>query len=338
LDIQRRVLQGDRGSLMDRIPGYRGYKDKELRREADKLLRTRIADAVASEVRQLNALKLELTNRGQLMLLSDFERATTKLQRFADQVRTASYGYAGLFDAVRVEEPELNALYDFDLALEAGTERLAQQRAALAAAIDKGEGVREAIRALAQLGDDFNAQFERRRQVILEGKPSPGPNPLDVLAPPEKMHPKAQQLINLRLGDAVSYAGKDYTVDGRVVFSGRDRPTVNYLLGGGDAETWLLAGEGGNRLAVLHPHTAPEGALGDTLTLEGESFRAAGAGSASVQVEVQSGRRGGQNVGWRQFETEGGRLLWVEDWADGRRAFLGERVTPEELELWTKAR
>src|SRR5437868_3978253 len=142
---------------MDRIPGYRGYRDKELRREADKFLRTRIADAVAGEVRQLNALKLDLTNRGQLMLLPDFERSTLKLQRFADQVRTASYGYAGLFDAARVEEPALNALYDFDLALEAGTERLAQQREALAAAIEKGEGVREAIRALGQFGDDLNA-------------------------------------------------------------------------------------------------------------------------------------------------------------------------------------
>src|SRR5262245_31886714 len=91
LDIQQRVLQGDRGSLMDRIPGYRGYKEKELRREADKLLRDRVADAVAGEVRQLNALKLDLTNRGQLMLLPEFERITLKLQRFADQVRTASY-------------------------------------------------------------------------------------------------------------------------------------------------------------------------------------------------------------------------------------------------------
>src|SRR5262249_17995585 len=180
-----------------------------------------------------------------------------------------------LFDAVRVEEPALNSLYEFDLALEAGTERLAQQREALSAAIDKGEGVREAIRALAQLGDDFNAQFERRRQTILEGKPPPGPSPLDVLAPPEKMHPKAQQLVNLRLGDAVSYAGTDYTVDGRLVFSGRDRPTVTYLLGGGTGETWLLAGDGGNHVAVLHPRAAPEGALGETPTLHGESLRLA---------------------------------------------------------------
>jgi hypothetical protein len=322
---------------MDRIPGYRGYKDKELRREADRLLRTRIADAVAGEVRQLNALKLELTNRGQLMLLPDFERAALKLQRFADQVRTAAYGYAGLFDAVRVEEPALSALYDFDLALEAGTERLASAREALAAAIGKGEGVREAIAALGQLGDDLNAQFERRRQTILEGKPAPGPNPLDVLAPPEKMHPKAQQLINLRLGDAVSYAGTDYTVDGRLVFSGRDRPTVTYLLGGGTGETWLLAGDGGNQVAVLHPQAAPEGALGETLTLDGENFRSAAEGSASVQVEGQSGRRGGQNIAWRRYETEGGKILWLEDWADGRHAYLGERVQPEELELWTRA-
>src|SRR5207249_2091558 len=115
---------------------------------------------------------------GQLMALPDFEHATLKLQRFADRVRTASYGYAGLFDAVRVEEPQLDALYDFDLALEAGVGRLAQEREALGASVDKGEGVAEALKALSQLADDLNAQFDRRQQTILEGEPPPGPNPL----------------------------------------------------------------------------------------------------------------------------------------------------------------
>jgi hypothetical protein len=322
---------------MDRIPGYRGYKEKELRREADKLLRDRIAAGVAEEVRRLSGLKLELTNRGQLMALPDFERATTKLQRFADQVRTASYGYAGLFDAVKVEEGELNALYEYDLALEAGVGRLAQQRESLSAAIDQGEGTNEAIRALSQLADDLNSQFGRRQQTILEGKPVPGPSPLDVLAPPEKTHPKAQQLINLKLKDAISYAGGDYTVDGKIVFSTRERPIVTYRLNGGQGENWLWAGDGGNRLAFLQPRDLPAGEVGDKVTVDGTELALAAEGSANAQVEGQSGKRGG-SVQFRRYEGANDRLLWVEDWGDGRRAYFGDLLLPEEVELWTSAR
>ena len=36
--------RGGLESLMGKIPGYKGYKEKEMRREADKLLRMQVAD------------------------------------------------------------------------------------------------------------------------------------------------------------------------------------------------------------------------------------------------------------------------------------------------------
>ena len=52
------------------------------------------------------------------------ERCATKMQILADSIRTASYGYAPLFDDVRVKEEELDALAQFDEGLAAGVERI----------------------------------------------------------------------------------------------------------------------------------------------------------------------------------------------------------------------
>ena len=99
------------------VPGIKGYKEKELRRETDKTVRTMVARQLDDQKARLSSLQVDLVNNGQLDLLDDMERAATKLQTLSDRVRTASYGYAPLFDDVRVKEAELDALGQFDQAM-----------------------------------------------------------------------------------------------------------------------------------------------------------------------------------------------------------------------------
>ena len=101
-------------SLVSKIPGYKGYKDKELRREADKLLRDELAMKLDDQRKRLSSLQMELISQAQIEFLDDLERAVMKLQLLIDRISTASYGYAGLFDAVKVKEEQLDALYEFD--------------------------------------------------------------------------------------------------------------------------------------------------------------------------------------------------------------------------------
>jgi hypothetical protein len=55
------------------------------------------------------------------------ERAVMKLQLLIDRIRNATYGYAGLFDAIKVDEAALDALYDFDQSMLEGAEQLKTQ-------------------------------------------------------------------------------------------------------------------------------------------------------------------------------------------------------------------
>jgi len=110
--------------LVAKIPGYAGYKEKELRREADRLLRDHIVQAMRTVLRDLDALQTDLISAGKFGLLDEVGSATTQIQTFIDRVRTAAYGYGGLFDAVRIKEDDLDRVYQFDAALVDYAERI----------------------------------------------------------------------------------------------------------------------------------------------------------------------------------------------------------------------
>jgi len=155
-------------SLVAKIPGYSGYKAKETRREADKLLREQLARSFDEQRRHLLELQKQLVSSGQIALLDDMDSATVKLQTLIDRIRTATYGYAGFFDAVKVKEDQLDALYEFDNAL---VEQVGNVEAAVGrvgSAIVAQEGVAEAIAGLTTVVRDINDLFTRRQDVILQ--------------------------------------------------------------------------------------------------------------------------------------------------------------------------
>lgn len=168
-DLVERV-QGDQNKverLVSRIPGYRGYKRKEQRREADKLLRLEVARRYEEQLRRLGEVQYTLSEKGQLALLASLERAASKLQLLIDRLRTAAYGYAGLFDALKVDEEVLDRLYDFDYAMLEGVEDLSASIDALDQAVEEGDISARADDLLDRL-TTLNNTFTRRQDVILD--------------------------------------------------------------------------------------------------------------------------------------------------------------------------
>jgi hypothetical protein len=149
------------------IPGYKGYKDKEVRREADKLIRLKVARELQEQRRRVNSIEVELVNAGRLGVLLLLDRSLMRMQLLIDRLKTASYGYAGLFDAVKVREAELDALYDFDAALLDGVDRVKALIDAVAAA-GTDEELSSAGSQLLEALEAMNDSFSRRQDVILE--------------------------------------------------------------------------------------------------------------------------------------------------------------------------
>jgi uncharacterized protein YukE len=155
-------------ALVSKIPGYKGYKEKELRREADKLLRMQVARQLEDQRRQLAELQAGLVRQAQIEYVDDLERAAMKLQRLIDRIQTASYGYAGLFDAVKVKEQQLDGLYQFDRDMLGYADEIAAEVDHVGSAIEAGEGVSQAISDLADAVEQANRTFGHREEVILQ--------------------------------------------------------------------------------------------------------------------------------------------------------------------------
>ena len=154
--------------LISKIPGYAGYKQKEQRREADKLLRLHVARQYEAQLVRLNNTQMTLTTRGRLSSIVTLERAVMKLQLLIDRLKTASYGYTGLFDAVRVNEEALDKLYEFDQAMLAGVDELAALLTKLdEAAQAEASTAAEANDLIIKL-EQLNTTFSQRQDVILE--------------------------------------------------------------------------------------------------------------------------------------------------------------------------
>lgn len=148
--------------LMNAIPGFKGYRDKELRRDADKLLRESLAARLDEGKKSLNDLAQAATRGGSLDVINDVETARKRLDKVANRIRYADRGYAGLFAAVKVQEDKLEQAYQFDLALADGVDAARGRAAEAVAAPDKAAALRLLIDEL----DALDGRVTERENIL----------------------------------------------------------------------------------------------------------------------------------------------------------------------------
>jgi DNA repair ATPase RecN len=152
--------------FMEKIPGVSGYKDKERRRETDKIVRETLAKRYDEEWNRISEIQRLLIKKGDLSSVSDLESAAIKLRQFADRIKTASYGYAGLLDNIKVDEAALDKLYNYDNSLFDLADAIKEAVSNVEAATESGEGLADAIQTLTRVAQDSVTAFNKRSEVI----------------------------------------------------------------------------------------------------------------------------------------------------------------------------
>jgi hypothetical protein len=112
-------------SVVRIFPGIPSYQEREGLRTQDKIIREQLAARIVEQANHIQEIQSKLTNKAILQPLSHLDRHARKMMRLADTIRFASYGYAGLFAGVEVDEQKLAQLYDYDLSLHQEIEELA---------------------------------------------------------------------------------------------------------------------------------------------------------------------------------------------------------------------
>lgn len=144
----------------------KGYIDKELRRDANKRVREAIAASLEQGKVALTAAQNALLKSGGLTQMADVNEVIIALQTLADRIKTASYGYAGLFDPVRITEEHLDALLRFDRSLAQKVGALNEQIAVLGQAVKDRGDIGPALDKLKEMIAELNTLFGERSQAI----------------------------------------------------------------------------------------------------------------------------------------------------------------------------
>lgn len=160
--------------LSSKIPGYSGYVDRERRRDIDKLHREHLADRLRALKKPLTEVTGELTNAGRLFEVGPVDSAVKKLDQLENRVRFASYGYAGFFDVVKIEQAQLDAIYRFDLALVEHVDKIEARISELKSKAGTSDGLKTACAEVTAEIDNAGRVFDERYKAINnfeEGKP-----------------------------------------------------------------------------------------------------------------------------------------------------------------------
>ncbi|NIM92644.1 MAG: hypothetical protein GTO18_02880 [Anaerolineales bacterium] len=154
------------GKIRNTLSQYVGYFDRENRREADKILRENIAMRYEEQWSRVSAIQRQMIGLGKLEYLDDLEEAAIKMRIFTDRLRRAEYGYAGFFDAVRINSDELEKLYEYDIALLENVDDVTRAVDNVEASLET-DGLPASIRHLVGLCQEALETFDRRSEVIL---------------------------------------------------------------------------------------------------------------------------------------------------------------------------
>ncbi len=151
------------------LPGFRGYKEKELRRESDKLIRNHLYGKLSKAESDLKAVFQKFSDRRSFDVLTDLDRLVARFDRVAEKVNHASYGYSGFFDTVKVKEEALDRMIDFDSQLVDDADNIINEVGVFKAEVTKQkfDKAKERVQGLSETLAAFEEAFDKREEAIL---------------------------------------------------------------------------------------------------------------------------------------------------------------------------
>ena len=120
---QRNALE----NLIRQIPGFRGYYEREDRRDNDALLRQHLASNLQAAKPKIDDAQRKLLETGKIDALPVLDRVRQRVDGLIGRIRSADRGYSGLFDLVKIHEEELDRIYQADLLISGQVGALVEQ-------------------------------------------------------------------------------------------------------------------------------------------------------------------------------------------------------------------
>jgi len=152
--------------ILKKVPGFKGYIERQNRRDSDKMLRDITAVRIEEQWQRVSALERDFISQGEIMYVDDLEAAAIKMRTLADRIRRAPRGYAGIFDAVKINEEELGRLYVYDASLLDSVDEIGRgiDNVEMSAGTD---GLPASIRHLTSVTQEAIETYNRREEAVI---------------------------------------------------------------------------------------------------------------------------------------------------------------------------
>lgn len=99
------------GSL---IPGYKGYSERDSRRDCDKVMRNLISNKFGFFEKKLNEFGLQSFKKKDKEKMQSIELVRKELNTLKSKIEYAPYGASSFFADNQIKEDELFEIYQFD--------------------------------------------------------------------------------------------------------------------------------------------------------------------------------------------------------------------------------
>ncbi len=312
--------QNQFSSVLSAIPGYRGYRSKEDRRDADRRVREKVANSLNVLADRIQAIARSLADQRQIMAVGPVDEFAQSVRNLSIRISTATYGYGGLFSDRNVDDRALDQLRQFDESLlvdiekiEANVEKVEQ---AHSSNLDLTGAAREGSNSVNQL----RRRFETRSEVIETAQPAAPESVASVISPSEPA--KEPEIFNLHERDALTISGSNYIVDGRIdLQSGSD--SIRLFRIDGNQKLWLLAPATEAFMPALVNETAGSADAG------AEQTAVKGTGSAIVE-----GRKAKERPISLSIQRNDDSVTLAIDWTGEVQRFEGKEIAFEDIEIY----
>jgi len=154
--------------ILAALPGFRGYKEKELRRESDRLIRNHLYQRLMEARNDLKETFQTLSENRVQEVLTDMDHLVMRFDRVSEKINHASYGYAGFFNIVKIEEAKLDKMIQFDTDLMDEVENIVEEADTFKKEVSKQnfEKVRNHVTKVNDMLEALEETFEERHEVI----------------------------------------------------------------------------------------------------------------------------------------------------------------------------
>jgi len=148
------------------IPGYDGYANRDNSRELDTLLRNQLAMKLEHNRIKIRNTISNFSKNNRLFLATDIDKIEKKNDTAIAKFRSASRGYSGAFDVVKIMDDKLEKIYEFDASLLTGVEEIGTLFDSLESISEQNLDTKEAEAKVSKALTDLILKFDERDALL----------------------------------------------------------------------------------------------------------------------------------------------------------------------------